>query len=447
MDLFGRRFGWLIVLFGGLGAVFVGRADGHDIPNARIERAIQVTLAPGILRVEYEVALGELTLVQDLRQLDGEATGGDRAALFERYARVVGPLNARGLLVQVDGGDLELQPGEFSIVVEDHPRFRFQFRALVPTRGRLTLVDTNYTSSEGTARLALGASGGVTLIGDLPPTRVESIPLRASWQLSDAEERRGRRLDVTYAPGPVRVVRAPPLPVALMPPVPPDSRAIDSNLTRLLDLRARNTAAGWVVLAFVLGMIHAVQPGHGKTLVAAATLGETSAGPAWGLWLGLVTAACHLIGVVALALILWASASTRFGGIHLIVARGAGFLIAAAGTFRIGRHLAGVVSEHEHAIGPGAGVWSLGLAAGFVPCWDAVALVVLAAATGQLGRGFVLLGAFSAGLAVVLVGVGWAAARLRSRALELPSAPSLMRWVGLGSGVILAAVGLGLLRS
>ena len=49
------------------------------------------------------------------------------------------------------------------------------------------------------------------------------------------------------------------------------------------------------------------------------------------------------------------------------------------------------------------------MAGGLVPCWDAVALIVLAEAMGRLGLGVILLVAFSLGMAAVLVAVGWAA--------------------------------------
>ena len=160
-----RAPAWVAALAVGL----PGLALGHDIPNARIDRGTQVVVATGRLRVEYEVSLAELTLAQDLRQLDGESFAGDRAALFDRYARVAGPLNACGLLVRVDAAEVELTPVGFEVRVEDHPRFLFRFEAAIADRGRLALDDTNYASSEGTTRLACRAEAGVRLAGDLPP--------------------------------------------------------------------------------------------------------------------------------------------------------------------------------------------------------------------------------------------------------------------------------------
>ena len=49
-------------------ASLAAAAHGHDIPNQRVDRSIQVTLTPGRLEIDYEVSLTELTLTQDLRR-------------------------------------------------------------------------------------------------------------------------------------------------------------------------------------------------------------------------------------------------------------------------------------------------------------------------------------------------------------------------------------------
>src|SRR5947209_2865384 len=103
MPRLGRRLApWLLVPL----LSTTGRA--HDIPNERVDRSIQVTIRPGRLELDYEVSLAELTLAQDLRRLVGVVPGADRAALFDRYGRETAPLNAKGLLVVVDGRPVPL---------------------------------------------------------------------------------------------------------------------------------------------------------------------------------------------------------------------------------------------------------------------------------------------------------------------------------------------------
>ena len=436
-----RSFASALLVLGSIAPAFA-----HDIPDARVDRTIQATLGPSTLRVDYEVSLAELTLIQDLRQLGGEASGGDRRGWFEQYGKVAGPLNAKGFLVAVDGNEVELKAIGFELSVEGHPRFTFHLEADVPPAGRLLLNDTNYQSSEGTSRLALRPGGGVEVRGDPLPVDVSQIPIRPVWQLSDAEERRTRRVTVDYSPS------SRPSAIPLVPEPAGQSRPVapSSGLSRLLDLAGDRAWPALLIAAFVLGATHAIQPGHGKTIVAASTLGPGN-GPLRGALLGLATATAHMGSVALIAATLWATRATRPGEIHLALARLAGFAIAAVGLWRLGRHLAGF-GEHDHGEDAHAGnsprgLIPLALAGGLVPCWDAVALVLLSEALGRLPLGLTLLAAFSLGTASVLVLVGLAAGRFRASIDRLDPRRRWGRRFGILGGLILATVGLSMMAN
>jgi ABC-type nickel/cobalt efflux system permease component RcnA len=199
------------------------------------------------------------------------------------------------------------------------------------------------------------------------------------------------------------------------------------------------------VLALVLGAAHAIQPGHGKTLVAAVALGPSARAYQPAL-LGLATTVAHAGSVLLIAAVLWFTGSGRVGTIHHGLVQAAGFGIAAAGFWRLGRHVGGH-GEHELEAGhPVAmndfGLLGLGLAGGLVPCWDAVGLLVLAAALGRLAAGVGLVLAFSAGMAVVLVAIGSLAWKLKSATIGLNLTPNGQRWLGLFCGGLLATMGL-----
>ncbi len=193
-----RGFVWGLVL--GLVATNASAptARSHDIPNQRVDRSIQVTVGPGRLAIAYEVSLSELTLTQDLRSLTGNLPGGDRSSWLAHYAEVTGPLNAKGLAVTVDGQPVSIEGHGYELVVEEHPRYTFQFEAAIPQQGRLSIRDRNFVSSEGTSRLGVRGRDGVTISGDDLPGDVEQIPVRPIWQLSDEEERRTTQVDVRY---------------------------------------------------------------------------------------------------------------------------------------------------------------------------------------------------------------------------------------------------------
>jgi nickel/cobalt exporter len=423
-------------------------AWAHDIPNARVDRSIQATVRSGRLEVDYEVSLSELTLAQDLRSLIGSLPGSDRAALFDRYGRETGPLNARGMLVAVDDRPVELRFRGFDLAVEEHPRYTFHFEAGLPARGRLALQDTNFIASEGTSRLALRGLGGVAIRGDDGAQDVQQVPVRPSWQLTDAEERRTKQIAVQYDVAAARV--APP---AGDPEPPPPIRAThrpaqpSGRLSELLDRAAGISLGGLWLIALGLGAAHAIQPGHGKTLVAAAVVGQRG-GWLKGVLLALLTTLAHVGGVLAVAALLVATRSARYETINRGLVRIAGFVVAAIGLWRLGRHLAGY-GEHDEGglVAPGdRGIIGLGLAGGLVPCWDAVILIVVAEMLGRLALGLVLLSAFSLGMAGVLVAVGLAAARLRGLVTRRDRDRVWEHRLGILGALFLTAIGISLLR-
>ena len=422
-------------------------ALAHDIPNARVDRSIQATVGPGRLSVDYEVGLSELTLTQDLRALIGTLPGADRRDWFARYGAVSGPLNAKGLLVTVDGRPLVLRMTGYDLKVEDHPRFTFHFETDVPPRGRLALKDANYEAGEGTSRLALRGVGGVSVRGDGLPGDVASIPIRPLWKLTDAEERRTRQVVVEYEPsarGPVATA-----PTVATSPTREGSRPAEA-LSRLLD-RSEGSVLGLWLIALTMGAAHAVQPGHGKSLVAAASLGAHG-GWSRGAVLALAITAAHIGGVLTVAVGLWATRSSRYPDINRGLACGAGFVIAVIGVWRLGRHLGG---HGEHADDSSAaapqvgtrGLIGLGLAGGVVPCWDAVVLILLAEAVGRLALGLALLTAFSVGMAAVLVAVGVSASQLRGFVERRDGDGAWVRRIGLLSASAVTLIGVYLMVS
>ena len=173
----------------------------------------------------------------------------------------------------------------FDLVVEDHPRYTFHLTGPFRPSGRLRVRDTNYVSSEGTSRLAIRGRAGVVVTGDSLPGDVAQIEIRPMWSLSDEEERRTKQVHVEYR-SPVLGAGAgaersscPMATSADDPPPAARSRACRGQAAAI-------RASGWdiervvalcsVAIAIALGAAHAIQPGHGKTLVTAVALGLAS---------------------------------------------------------------------------------------------------------------------------------------------------------------------------
>ena len=424
-------------------AVFPSQTRGHDIPNERVDRAIQLTLEPQRLRVDYEVSLAELTLVQDLKRLVGHIDETDRTRLCQHYCDVVGPLNAKGFLASLDGTALELAYTSATIGFDQHPKLLFHFQAALPSRGRLHITDTNYISSEGTSRLACRAAHPVRLDGFDGHADVESIEPRPVWMLSDSEEAATKELTVEF------LSDAP----ALEPPrestAPPhSSQPAEPRPHRLADLLTRGGPASLALMwlaALGLGAAHALQPGHGKTLVAAASLGPNFN---WrsATVLALATTLAHFSSVALIAAGLWFVPQTRYAAIQQGTLLAAGFLLGILGFWRIGRSLSPTNPTSPNLPTPAQNpptrlreLFALGASGGIVPCWDAVLLLVVAALAGQLLAGVFLLTGFSLGMALVLLVVGIGAGRARAILSSRTRAPRLERTLEFLSGLILAA--------
>ena len=70
---------------------------------------------------------------------------------------------------------------------------------------------------------------------------------------------------------------------------------VASRLTALLNGQFTPTAiAAGIAIAYGFGAVHALSPGHGKTLVGAYLVGSRGA-PQAALWLGLTTTVTHTL--------------------------------------------------------------------------------------------------------------------------------------------------------
>jgi ABC-type nickel/cobalt efflux system permease component RcnA len=209
-----------------------------------------------------------------------------------------------------------------------------------------------------------------------------------------------------------------------------------------------------VLVAFGLGAIHAMSPGHGKTIVAAYLVGSRGTMKHAAL-LGFVVTFTHTFTVFLLGLgVLYfqqyvvperiVPALGAISGLSIVVV-GLSLLYRRAKVlmgighgqhYQHHHHYHNHGHEHDHShdhdhshshahshghvhshggtphshmiegeITP-AGLIALGVGGGLVPCPSALILMLSAIALGRPGLGLLLLVGFSAGLALVLMGIG-----------------------------------------
>jgi ABC-type nickel/cobalt efflux system permease component RcnA len=199
------------------------------------------------------------------------------------------------------------------------------------------------------------------------------------------------------------------------------------SLSRLL----HQGQIGWsamlfaMLAAFAFGAVHALSPGHGKTLVAAYLVGSRGT-PRHAVFLGLTVTLTHTVSVFALGLVtLYLSRFVLPETITPILGTISGVTIVWVGATLLYRRTVGRGAAppapglaHDHGdgrvhthlpeeIGVG-GLIALGASGGLVPCPSALVLLLTSVSLGRVGLGLTLLVAFSAGLAMVLTGVGLA---------------------------------------
>jgi len=189
--------------------------------------------------------------------------------------------------------------------------------------------------------------------------------------------------------------------------------------------------------AMFWGAVHALSPGHGKTVVAAYLVGSRGTAK-HAIFLGATVTATHTIGVFALGLItLFASQyilpEKLFPWLSLI----SGLIVVGIGVYLMMQRF-GIFAAHlhdhnqshgedDHAdhththggtphshIPPGTdggpvtwkSLFALGVSGGLLPCPSALVVLLSAISLHRVGFGLLLIVAFSLGLAAVLTGIG-----------------------------------------
>jgi ABC-type nickel/cobalt efflux system permease component RcnA len=231
-----------------------------------------------------------------------------------------------------------------------------------------------------------------------------------------------------------------------------------------------------------LGAFHALEPGHGKTVVAAYLVG--SRGTAWhALMLGLIVTVTHTAGVYVLG------AVTLFASHYIVPERlypwlgvTSGLIIAGLGLslflrrYAVAAHLQAHPHphghshphghHHDHAHAPGVehapthhrhphhhqaplstvsprDLLTLGVTGGIVPCPAALVVLLSALSLNRVGFGLLLIVAFSIGLAAVLIAMGVLmvyAHRLMARFQG--DGVLIARWLPLTSAALMTGFGL-----
>ncbi len=474
-----RRRRWLIGL-ALAGFMVLPRAGlAHPLGNFSVNRYAGLRLAADGVELRYIVDMAEIPTFQEIQET-GIVPEPDHPSVGPWASRKAEALR-EGLTLEVNGHRLALEVASREVIFPPGagglPTLKIGIRYRVPLDGHLGSTaalyyrDANFPDRAGWKEIVAVAGADAAIIEASVPDRDRSNQLAdyptdlLASPPQDVEARLTFRRELAppllASPGPRMAARAL-APARLAPNLQATPRSAFTEL-----MTTRPLGIGVALLALVvaagLGAVHALEPGHGKTVVAAYLVG--SRGTAWhALVLGLVVTASHTAGVYLLgAVTLYASRYIVPERLYPWLGVASGLTVAGLGIVLFLRRYRGASrrhshdhvhdDHHHHAHGhqhhhPGADVSlkelvALGVTGGIVPCPAALVVLLSALALGRLGFGLVLIVAFSVGLAAVLIAIGLLVLHARRfMARWRGEGVLLTRWLPLTSSVAITGLGL-----
>ncbi len=237
----------------------------------------------------------------------------------------------------------------------------------------------------------------------------------------------------------------------------------EANLSPLLLIAALGLAA-------LLGGLHALTPGHGKTLVAAYLIGSRGT-PGHAVILGSIVTFTHTASVIVIGLL--ALLASQFIVPNLLVPALevlSGLLVVILGLRLLRSRWHTSTGEHHHhhqqqhdydhphehphehdhhhhlpekvTLGD---LLTLGISGGLVPCPEALGVMLIAIGLNRILLGLGMIVAFSFGLAAVLIVIGILLVRSKSL-LDRPGGMGgrWQKWLPRASAMIVTVLGLGI---
>jgi len=498
--------------------VAAASAVAHPLGNFSISQYTAIRIGRDAIELRYVIDMAEIPTFQEIQE----------TAIVPEAGHVrLGPYLARkaetlkdGLRLEVDDQALPLRTESRDVIFPPGAgglptmKLGVVYRAaLPPGRGqgaRLSYRDGNYADRAGWKEIIAVAGPGATIVNASVPERDRSDQL-SNYPVdlldSPPQDRQARVVfqRETAPPVAARAPGAPPKPVespraeaprqpAAEPPAPPASPAADGSELRLranrqatprsalADLVTVNDLGLGVVLfalaaAAALGAFHALEPGHGKTVVAAYLVGSRGTA-SHAVLLGLTVTASHTAGVYLLGgVALYASRYVVPERLYPWLGVFSGLVIAGLGFSLVLRRYAAQGHHHEHGHAhthdgddhhhhhPGAdhhhghrhghvhhheadgpvslpALVSLGVTGGIVPCPAAVVVLLMALSLNRVGCGWLLIVAFSVGRAAVLITIGVLMVYARRvMARFTTDGPLVRRWLPLASSAVITIVG------
>ncbi len=475
-------------------ALVVPAASAHPLGNFTINHYSGIRVAADGVLVDHVTDYAEIPTFSERRAMDTDGDGNvspaEAAALESQRCSELGT----ELSLAANGRPLPLaltQSGISFPIGQGNPTMRLVcvFSAALPSAlaagTTFTFEDRSYIERQGWREIVIRGDGTTLTQSDAPdadtsnrlteyPADLLAIPLgqsTANFMVSPG----GPALPAFSVPDATPIADAsgePSAPVTVDPPAvsaPAGTTELGADVTALFQSRDLTPPiiALSLLVALALGALHAVSPGHGKTVMAAYLVGSRG-NMRHAVGLGMTVTVSHTLGVLALgALSLSAAAIIPPEKLYPILSVISGAIVVVIGGYLLltrlrtmqreraearahaDAHVHGLTHEHahehEHHAKPEGwhehdgighthlpqqgmgkrGLFALGLSGGMVPSVSALLILVGSISIGRPAFGIVLTVAFGVGMALVLVGLGLGLVYARKFVESLPAARPL----------------------
>ncbi|MGH3140762.1 MAG: nickel/cobalt transporter [Gaiellales bacterium] len=461
-------------------------AQAHPLGNFTVNRYSLVQLDKGSVRVTFVLDEAEIPTFQEL---GGQPT----AAAARAWAEAHVPMFANKLHLTVNGTDVPLVPdsGRVTATLRVGQGGLHCLRVAVPLSARIsgggpftaTFSDDTFGNRVGWKEVIMRAAPGAVLTQSTASTHDVSEMLRhyPSGMLSTPLDIRSATFGYRYGRGSS---------VSVAAPGGSGGESVGVSGGAFTDLVThRHLGIGFVLLAIAIAMfwgaVHALSPGHGKSIVAAYLVGSRGTAR-HAAFLGMTvtvthTASIFVLGIVTLYLSHYILPETLYPWLSVIsglvvVAMGGSILVRRARRLRAASHHHHHEHDHDHSHehdhdhdhdhehhhhdGPGGhthappgadgggitvrSMLALGVSGGILPCPSALVVMLGAIAVHRVAFGLLLVVAFSIGLAATLTSVGLLVVYARRFVDRVPSSGRVVQAAPMFSAAVITVLGVGL---
>ncbi|HEY2803541.1 MAG TPA: hypothetical protein VGJ67_06440, partial [Actinomycetota bacterium] len=281
-------------------------ASAHPLGNFTINLYSGISVAPHEVHVHYAVDMAEIPTYQETQaHIDMNGDGVATAAEQRAWANATAPVLMSHVHLTIGGKPVKLSLGAARMYF--HPgqgglnilRFDAEFSGPAPTSGSVHYVDDNYRDHIGWREItALGADGDAVQNSSVPVSSIShalrAYPanlLQSPLHVTDAT--------FSFAPGESNVVATGSVDSSGARP-----GVIGGSFAALVDRSGLSVAvvALSLLLAIGFGALHAILPGHGKTLMAAYLVGAGGR-IRHAVSVGVAVSLMHTVSVIALGVV------------------------------------------------------------------------------------------------------------------------------------------------